>query len=175
VLVETNGFDLPDISDPLPSTGLYYDRQGVQYSFSLNIDTFRPLNDLEQRMGVPLSSNAPTIQVDRRTPKVSMAEVESILFQVRDSLAMRFAEIANVDPARVEIVVEPSTFYVLNSNFGDSWAGGFTRPLNAGRYRIHVMFFYISSQRRIADWREYLISEAINFYVLAIGRPDLAR
>ncbi len=175
VAIETNGFDLLDKPEFLSSTGTYFDRALQPFSVNLGETTLSPLNELEARMQVPFTTGAPVIRVDRRKVRLDVGEVESILFSVRDALALRFPQIADVDPRNAEIVIEPSIFYVRNSNLGDGWAGGLVTSIGGGRYRIHVMVFYVSGQRRVADWREYLISEAINFYVLSIGRPDLAR
>lgn len=175
VAIETNGFDLPDMPELLPASGTYFDRTLQPFSVNLGETTLSALNELEARMQVPFTSGGPVIRVDRRKVRLDVGEVESILFSVRDALALRFPQIADVDPRNAEIVIEPSIFYVRNSNLGDGWAGGLVTSVGGGRYRIHVMVFYVSGQRRVADWREYLISEAINFYVLSIGRSDLAR
>jgi hypothetical protein len=175
ILVETNGFDLEDMTDMLPPSGVYFDRQANQYNVDLNTVFLSALTDLENRMQLPLTPNPPFIRVNHREARVDLLELESILYQVRDALSLRLPEVSGVDPGRLEIIIEPSIFYVRNSNFGDTWAGGLIQPLSGGRYRIHLMLFYINGQRHVSDWRVYLVSEAINFYVLSIGRPDLAR
>ena len=87
---------------------------------------------------------------------------------------MRLPAVASVEPRRCEVVIEPTIMYVQGSNFGDVWAGGMTVPSGTGTFRIHVVLFYITGDRRVTDWREFLVSEAINCYVLAVGRSDLA-
>ena len=175
ILLETNGFDGPQQPQLLPSAGTYFDRQGNQFTFELGQVTLNPLNDLESRMQVPLSPGAPVIVADRRIARLDPAEVAQILQSVQSSMAIKLPEVATVDLRRCEVVIEPSIFFVRGSNFGDTWAGGMTEDLGNANYRLHVMVFYISSERRVADWREYLVSEAINFFVLSVGRRDLAR
>jgi hypothetical protein len=57
---------------------------------------------------------------------------------------------------------------------GDTWAVGLTETIPGGKYRITVAVFYVNGNRVQNDWRKALIDEAINFFVLSIGRPDLA-
>lgn len=125
-------------------------------------------------MNVGPTPGALRIEVDRRESRLDLNEVDRIMYDVRDAVATRLPQVANVDPRNAQIVLEPTIFYVRGSNFGDTWAGGATTPLGNNAYRIRVLFFYINSQRRVMDWREFLIHEAINFYVMSVGRPDLA-
>jgi hypothetical protein len=173
--VAPNGFDLSDQPMLLPSDGPYFDRQLNQYSFTLGTVDLIPLHNLEGRMHVPLTPNPPILTVDRRRLRIDPNEIDRIMFTVRDSVAMRFPQAMNVDLSRCDIIIEPTIFYITGTNFGNTWAGGAIEELGNGRYRIRVSVFYINGQRRVADWREFLVHEAINFLVLAIGRADLAQ
>ncbi len=173
--VDLRGFDLPDQPMLIPSDGTYFDRQLNKYSFTLGAVDLVPLHNLESRMQLPLTLNPPTLTVDRRGARIDPNEIDRIMFAVKDSVAMRFPQAMNVDLSRCEIIIEPTIFYVTGTNFGNTWAGGAIHELGNGRYRIRVVVFYINGQRRVADWREFLVHEAINFLVLAIGRADLAQ
>lgn len=175
VMLETNGYDGSHVAELLPPKGTYFDRFRNPYEFELGSFVFDPLDQLEARMGVSRTPGAPRITVDRRKVRVDPSEVDRILLGVRQAIAQRFPEIAGVDPRRCEVVIEPTTFYATGTNYGDTWAGGMTRPLGNGSYRLHVLVFYINGERHIFDWREFLVSEAINCYVSAIGRTDLVR
>jgi hypothetical protein len=174
IFLETNGYDGASLVESLPPTGTYFDRLRTPYEFQLGPVELNPLNQLESRMKTSLTSNPPKILLDRRKARVDPADVDLIMYRVRDAVAMRLPAVASVEPRRCEVVIEPTIMYVLRSNFGDVWAGGMTVPLGNGNFRIHVVLFYITGDRRVTDWREFLVSEAINCYVLAVGRSDLA-
>jgi hypothetical protein len=177
ILLETNGYDLPDQPLLLGTTGTYFDRvSGQPYQFSLGKIVRSPLNILEERMGVPDTPDAPTISIDLRNDRIDPAYVDNLLFTIRSQLAIAFPQIMDVDPRNCEVVIEPSVFYVHGSNYGNTWAGGLTEYLGGGRYRIHLEVFYISGGTRlITNWADYMVDEATNFYVASIGRPDLER
>ena len=170
-----NGFDSPNQPMYLPSNGIYFDRQGNSFPISLGPFTLVPLNDLEARLNVPLSPNAPVLNLDRRRARIDPAEIDQIMLTVRNSVATKLPAVMGVNFDSCDITIEPAIFYVSATNFGNIWAGGTTERLGNGRYRIRVEVFYINGQQRIADWREFLVHEAINFFVLSVGRDDLAR
>ncbi|MBI3405946.1 MAG: hypothetical protein HY046_10870 [Acidobacteria bacterium] len=169
-----NGYDDQNIVPPLPLSGTYFDPQKNMYSISLSQFQVSPLNKLEARMSLPPSPAADMIMIDRGNPRVTAFKIETTLRSVQLALSQKFPQVMNVDLRNCEIVIEPTIFYVTMSNFGNSWAVGMTESLGQGKYRIHVSVFYISSQRVIVDWQTTLIDEAINFFVLSIGRGDLA-
>lgn len=173
--VNLNGFDGPNQPMLLPASGTYFDRQLNAYSISLGQYDLVPLYNLENRMQLALTPNPPILTVDRRRLRIDPTEIDRIMFTVKDSVAMRFPQAMNVDLARCDIIIEPTIFYITGTNLGNTWAGGAIEELGNGRYRIRVAVFYINGQRRVADWREFLVHEAINFLVLAIGRGDLAQ
>lgn len=175
ISIETNGFDAADIPAALPSAVTYIDRNHNSYQVPLGEVDLNPLHNLEYRMGGSLTLNPPRLLVDQRVPRATMAEIEQIMLGVQSAVTIRLPEVASVDPRVCEVVVEPTIFYVTNSNMGNTWAGGATNQLGGGRYRLHVELFYINSQRVFSDWRQYLTHEAINCFVLAVGRTDLAR
>jgi hypothetical protein len=177
ILLETNGYDSQEQPLLLPATGTYFDEvSGQPYQFSLGMIVRSPQNLLEERLGVPLTPDAPTISIDLRKDRIDPAYVDSLLFTIRAQLAMALPQIMNVDPRRCEVVIEPTIFYVYGSNYGNTWSGGLTESIDDGRYRLHLEAFYISKGgRRIANWADYMIDEATNFYVASVGRPDLER
>jgi len=174
-MLETNGFDQATQSGLMPPQGTYFDRQGNSFTFELAAIVLDPLSDLESRMGYAPTFAGPKISVDQRQARLDAAEVDTILSGVQKAVAVYFPDAANVAPQLAEIVIAPSIFYVRGSNLGDTWAGGLTESLGSGRYRLTVVVFYIDGQRRVVQWSQYLAGEAINFYVLSVGRPDLAR
>lgn len=175
ITYEAYGLDEPSQISILPDSGTYFDRSGNPYSFTLGMASRAPLNVIEERLGRPLTPNAPVVMFDRRHARVDAAEIDRILLEVQTSLMIALPAVATVDPRRCEVVILPTIFYVGNSNFGSTWAGGVSENMGGGRYRLQLAAFYISSTRVLTDWRDYLVYEAINFYVTAIGRPDLAK
>jgi hypothetical protein len=173
IQLETNGYD-EVVPATLPAGGTYFHVDGTQFTFTLNPITRSPLNILQGYLGVAQTQNAPTITIDLTKTKVDPTFVDSLMFTLRSQYAMALPDIANVDPRNAEIVIEPTILFVEGSNFGNSWAGGVTEPLGGGRYRIHLVLFYISDSHALVNWTDYLIDEALNFYVLSVGRPDLA-
>ncbi len=126
-------------------------------------------------MHVPLTVGAPVLTVNRRSGRVDLSDVDRILLAVQSSLALRLPQIASVDIHKCQIAIEPSLFYVQHSNFGAGWAGASTEDLGNGNFKLHLAVFFMSrAQKVIVNWQMYLVDEAINFFVLAIGRPDLA-
>jgi len=174
IMIETNGFDADDLPTRLPSQVTYIDRNHQQYQITLGLLDLNPLHNLERRMGGSLTLNPPALVVDQRVPRASMEEIEDIVLRVQSAVSLRLPQVASIQPRACEVVVEPTIFYVTGSNYGDTWAGGRTESLGGNRYRLHVEFFYINSQRAFADWRQFLVHETINCFVFAVGRPDLA-
>jgi hypothetical protein len=171
---QANGFDGPSVPDVLETQATYFNPS--HGSLQLILDTFAlsPLNKIEQRMQLPLSPSAPLVFIDRTRLRVNAAEIDQIMNTVRAALAGPLPSVAGVDLSRCEVVVEPAISYVYGSNFGNVWAVGLTERLGGGYFRIHVCLFYISSQGVLIDWRAVLVDEALNFFVLSIGRDDLA-
>jgi hypothetical protein len=172
IRLETNGYDQA-VPPTLPSDGTYYDLNGNPYPFTLAKIVRSPLNILQTYMGVPQTPNAPTIAIDPIKTRVDPTYVDNLMFALRSQYAMALPGIANVNPQNVEIVIEPAIFYVGGSGGGGSWAGGLTEPLGHGRYRIHLQLFQIT-KAEVNNWSDFLIDEGLNFYVLSVGRPDLA-
>lgn len=172
IQLETNGYDQA-IPLTLPTGGTYYDINGSAYTFKLAGITRSPLNILQGYMGIAQTPNAPTITIDPTGTRVDPGYVDTLMFTLRSQYAMALPDIANVNPQNTEIIIEPTIFYVGGSGSGGSWAGGLTEPLGDGRYRIHLQLFYIT-KAEVNNWSDFLIDEALNFYVLSVGRPDLA-
>ena len=176
VEVDTGGYDGLQQPVLLPDHGTYFDPQNNSYEFQLGPLDVSPLNKLEARMQVPLTANAPVLTISRRSGRVDISDVDRILLAVRSSLAMRLPAIASVDIRKCRVAIEPTIFFVSQSNFGAVWAGGSTQDLGGGNFQIRLSLFYISGTRKtITNWQLYLVDEAINFFVLSIGRPDLAQ
>ena len=179
ISVETNGYDGTAVLSELPSPGVYFDRSLQPHTFTLGVVNRSPLNLLQGRMGVPLTPDAPTVNIDLRASQVNLTRIDEDMVFIRDQLSEQLPAIAGVDPTNAKIVIEPSIFYVYGSNFGNTWAGGVTEATGGGHYMIHLADFYItfdpSGNMVIVNWEDYLVDEAINFYVLSVGRPDLAR
>jgi hypothetical protein len=173
IMIETNGYDGADLPDSLGPDVTYVDRNHQKYQVTLGLVDLNPLHNLERRMGGSLSLNPPPLVVDQRIPRASIGEVENIILSVQSAVSIRLPEVASVDPRTCEVVIEPTIFYVSQSNHGSTWAGGLTETIGSNRYRLHVEFFYINSQRAFADWRQFLVHESINCFVLAVGRSDL--
>jgi hypothetical protein len=172
--VETNGFDALEQPVLLPATGTYFDSNANPFQFQLASLDLAPLNKLEARMHVASTSGAPSLTIDRRSGRVLLADIDRILLAVQSSMAMRLPQVASVDIRRCRITIESTLFYVSNSNLGAGWAGGSTRDLGDGNFRIHLAVFFISGDSKvIVDSQMFLVDEAINFFALAIGRPDL--
>ncbi len=175
VELEFNGYDTTRTPDQIGASGTYFDPQRNPIPVQFGIVEVAPLNKIEARMNLPLTPGAPAVVYDRRDWRVRSEEVDRILVEVRDSLALRLPNVANVPLSTCRVTIRSSIFYVQGSNFGDTWAGGVTRTTSGGKYHLEVSVFYISAQRLVTDWRAYLIDEAINFFVLSVGRGDLAR
>lgn len=177
--VTTNGYD--GVSGPadVPDQVFYFTRGLTERKIPLGTVYRSPLNLLEQRMGVTLTPDAQTVAIDLRERRVSLSRIDQDMSFIRDQLAIRLPAVANVDPANVHVVIEPSIFYAYGTNDGDIWAGGLTTPLGSGHYLIQLADYYITFDSRgnpiVTNWEDYLVDEAVNFYVLSIGRNDLAR
>jgi hypothetical protein len=179
ISVLTNGYDNSQEPSQLSSGGTYFTRALVAQQFALGTIQRSPLNLLEQRMGVSLTPDAATLSINLREERVSLSLIDQDMVFIRDQLAIQLPQVENVNPANAQIVIEPSIFYAYGTNFGNIWAGGLTSSLGSDRYLIQLADFYItfdsSGNIVITNWEDYLVDEAINFYVLSIGRSDLAR
>lgn len=175
VQLAANGYDGLDQPVLLPDHGTYYDSQNNPFTYQLGTLDLVPLNKLEERMHVPLTAGAPILTVNRRSGRVDPAEVDRILIAVRDAFLGYFGQTSTVDIRKCQISIEPSIFYVQGSNFGSGWAGASTQQVGNNNILIRLSVFYISgSSKVLVNWQMYLVDEAINFYALSIGRPDLA-
>ena len=176
VEVDTGGYDGLEQPVLLPDHGTYFDPQNNSYKFQLGPLDVVPLNKLEARMQVPLTANAPVLTINRRSGRVDISDVDRILLAVQASLAARLPAIASVDIRKCRLAIESTIFFVPQSNFGAVWAGGSTQNLGGGNFQIRLSLFYINGSRKtITNWQLYLVDEAINFFVLSIGRTDLAQ
>lgn len=179
ISVETNGYDGASVPSELASPGVYFNRSLQSCNFALGVIKRSPLNLLQGRMHAPLTPGAPTLEIDLRSTQVNLTRIDEDMIFIRDQLSEQLPAVAGVDPTNAKIVIEPSIFYVYGSNFGNTWAGGMTQAAGNGHYTIHLADFYIrfdpSGNMIISNWEDYLVDEAINFYVLSVGRPDLAR
>lgn len=175
IIVETLGFDVMMVPPALPLNPPYYDPSGALYNLDLRLQRVSALHKIEERLGMPPSSSGPWIEYDPTGWQVSTVEIDRILSEVRNSIAIQLPQVQNVPLSRCQVRIEPTIFWVQNSNFGNTWAGGLTRSLPGGHYRLHLALFYVNGQRVQNDWRRLLIDEGINCLVLSIGRPDLAR
>lgn len=176
ISVETNGYD--GLGQPvlLPNQGTYFDPQNVAFQFQLGPLDLVPLNKLESRMHVPFTPNAPVLTVNRSSGRVELSDVDRILTAVQSSLALRLPQVASVDIRKCQVTIEPTLMFFQQSNFGGGWAGGSTEDLGNGNYKLHLAVFFIGgAQRVVVNWQMYLVDEGINFFVLSIGRPDLAQ
>ena len=171
-LVETNGYDCP--VNLQKNTGTYFDLVGNKQQFALQVRTIDPRNQLRGRMGLPAlsSHNSPLITADYGRPCADIAEIQDVIAKTKEALAAEFPEIASVSEIDVRITLEPTIFWVIGSNFGDTWAGGVISK-DGSQFAVRVILFYISnSDFRIADWREFLVWEMTNYYLLKIGKPE---
>lgn len=171
ILVESNGYH--GYAAPLPSTGTYFTREGQPYAVQLAAFQRSALNALQSYMGLPQTADPRPIQIDLQAGRVDLLELENELLAIRSSLSQAIPAIANVDPRRCRVVVEPSIFYVTGSTAGNVWASGATLPLDGGGFEIHLAVFYIKGSGEIVNWQDVLVDEALNFYVASVGRPDL--
>lgn len=175
VLLETNGYDASPSSVLLPASGTYFDRRGNAFTFELRTTTIVPLSYLPSQVTSTAALPWPRLDDDHRKPLVAPEEVDEILLTVHDSVALAVPEVANIPLNACQVKIEPSIFFVSGSNFGNTWSGGMTEEIGNGTSKVHVVIFYINAEGRVADWREFLAFEAINCYVLAAGRRDLAQ
>jgi hypothetical protein len=174
ITVYIRGFDASRLPAHLNQSFPYFDSAGSPYQLALGVQRISALNKIEERMHLPATPNGPLIEFDPKNWQVVGSEIDRILMEVRASLAFRLPAVANVSPSNCAIEIFPTIFWVRNSNFGDTWAVGLTNSMPAGRYHLALNLFYVSGNRIQNDWRRVLIDEAINFFVLSIGRPDLA-
>lgn len=179
ISVRANGYDTASYPDELAPKGIYFNWSQQPNLFTLSVANRSPLNELEGRMGLPLTPGAPTVDIDLRKGRVDLSRIDQDMSFIQGQLAEVLPDISQVDPTNAQIVIEPTIFYVQNSNFGDTWAGGETEPLGGNKYQIHLADFYIRFDSQgnmiIVNWEDYLVDEAINFYVMSIGRGDLAK
>lgn len=173
ILVETNGFDSPDMVSPIPPQGTYFDCGDSPFGYAANSPSWSPLNLYQSQIGGEQTAGADTETIDVAEGRVSLSEIDSTLQFVQQQLAIALPAVAKVDEHNVDIVIEPTIFYVTDTNFGDTWAGGMTEDLGGGKYRIHVQVFYISQAVNgvytATNWRDYLVFEAMNFYLESVG------
>jgi len=174
IVVHSSGYLYPRPPEILPSRVTYYDPWNTSYDLTMDTISISPRNKIEERLGVPYSALPNYLEFDRRRWHTDLAEVDRIMLTVRDELAIYLPAVGGVDPTNCEIIISSTIFWVPSSNFGPTWAGGLTENLG-NQFRITLVLFYISGDRRMADWRMFLVDEAINFYVISIGRGDLAR
>jgi hypothetical protein len=173
IMVQTNGFDSPNVATPLPSEGTYFDCSDQPFIFNLDVVSPSPLNLYQAQDGIAQTPGAAAESVDLNEGTVSLAEIDSTLQFVKQQLAIALPAVAGVDEHNVEIVIEPTIFYVTDTNFGNTWAGGMTQSLGGGKYRIHVVVFFmyqpVNGNYTVANWKDYLIFEAMNFYLESVG------
>lgn len=174
ITVYVRGFDASRLPAHLNQSFLYFDSAGSPYQLALSVQRISALNKIEERMHLPATPNGPLIEFDPKNWQVVGSEIDRILMEVRASLALRLPAVANVSLSKCAIEISPTVFWVRNSNFGDTWAAGLTNSMPGGRYHLTLNLFYVSGNRIQNDWRRVLIDEAINFFVLSIGRTDLA-
>ncbi len=173
-MIWTNGFDSLPASAMPPAQFTVYDLFGASHDVQLGPKQVTPLWNMEQRLKVPLTNNPRSLMVDQRNLTIDLQEVNQLVDLSRDAVVTYFSQAASVDIRNCDIIIEPSIFFVPASNFGSVWAGGLTHATVTGKFRIHVMLFFINSQGTAYDWRDFLMHEVINFYLVSIGRPDLA-
>lgn len=173
VMVETNGFDSSNLPAPLLSQGTYFDCADNPFTYILDPVSELPLNLYQSQSGIPQTPGAAAESIDLREGGVSLSEIDDTLQFVQQQLAIVLPAVASVDEHNVEVVIEPTIFYVTDTNFGNSWAGGMTESLGGGKYRIHVVVFFmhqpVNGEYTITNWREYLVFEAMNFYLESVG------
>jgi len=170
--VENNGYECPP--NLLKRTGTYFSLQGSAVPFELRQTKFDPRNSLRGRMGVPplQTHSSPIIASDYAMACADLEEIENVIAKTKEAIAAEFPETALVQESDLQITIEPTIFWVAGSNFGDTWAGGATKK-DGSQYQIRVILFYVSqTDFRIADWREFLVWEMTNYYLLKIGRPE---
>jgi hypothetical protein len=167
IQAETNGYDGPPQPVLLASQGTYFDRRLTPHQFTLPIIQRSPLNDLQGRMGLPLTPNAAVLSVNLTEGRVDLTEIDQAMLFIRDQLATLLPAVAGVDPRNYEIVIEPTIFYVSGTSIGDTWVGGLTEPLGGGRYRSDLLAFYmvfhLDGSTILANWKDFLEDEAIHF------------
>ena len=172
ILVETNGYDGEETPSHFPISGTYFDLNGNRFQFTLSTFTRSPQNILEQYMGVPLTPNAPTVQIDLSIGRVTPAYIDEFMTTLQEQLANALPAIKKVDIRSCQIEIEPSIVYVSKDGSGN-YAGGVTESIGGGKYLSHVAALKINSQQDIANWTDYLVDEGLNCLVAAAGRPDL--
>lgn len=153
---ESNGFDFADIAFSLPTQIDYFDVDGQPFSVGLPGDE------------------------GNRQVRVTATEIDRIFLAVQDTLARQFPEVREVSPSSITVNFQATIFFVTNSNFGDTWAGGATLP--DGR-TIHVAFFELSPHRKIPiSWRGipgvsagWLENEFRNALCIQSGHPECAQ
>ncbi len=171
VRVETNGYDLPDISSPLADSGTYFHPDLAPYTIKLGPTSRSPLDELQDRMRISETHNGPVVEWDRRNGRLNPAEVDTLLTAVRDSVAREFPPAADVPISTCSVVMQPTIFFVKGSSSGDTWAGGLTHDDT----ELHVLYFYINGDGQMLDWHNFLISEGLNCFLIVTGHRGLAR
>lgn len=173
IMVETNGFDSPGMVSPLLFQGTYFDCAGNPFTYSLSAVSWSPLNLYQSQDGIQQTAGAATETVDLTEGRVSLTEIDSTLHFVQQQLAIAIPAVANVDEHNVEIVIEPTLFYVTNTSNGNVWAGGMTENLGGGKFRIHVAMFYmhqpVNGVQNVINWKDDLVFEAMNFYLESVN------
>ncbi len=179
ISVLTNGYDASQYLAQVGPAGTYFTRSSVPQQFTLGTIYRSPLDLLQQRMGLPQTPSAPTVAIDLSDGRVDLSKIDQDMTFIRDQESQVLPAIANVNPANAEIEIEPTIFYAYGTNDGDLWVGGLTSQQPDGSYLIQLSRFYITFDSQgdmiISNWEDFLVDEATNFYVLSIGRPDLAR
>jgi hypothetical protein len=178
ISVLTNGYDAALYPAQVGPAGTYFTGALTAQQFTLGTIYRSPLDLLQQRMGLPQTHDAPTVAINLSDGRVDLSKIDQDMIFIRDQESQVLPAIANVNPANAKIVIEPTIFYAYGTNDGDIWVGGLTSQQPDGSYVIQLARFYITFDSQghiiISNWEDFLVDEATNFYVLSIGRSDLA-
>ena len=87
ILIETNGYD-QTVPDALTPSGTYFGPGGNGFSYSLGVIAEKPLNILRKSMNLPPDPNASVVMIDLARTRVDPAYVDTLMFELRDQLAI---------------------------------------------------------------------------------------
>lgn len=178
LMVESNGYDSLSTPPELPSSVTYFDCSGNPVQVFLSSVSWAPLNLIQQKLGMPQTSGAATIDIDLREARVSFEEIDALFQFVQQQLSIALPQVASVDPRNCSIIIQPTMFYVMGSQDGNTWAGGVTQDAGDGKYLVRVLEYHMNQKAGnvliVSNWKKYLLFESMNYYLEAIGRPDLA-
>ena len=170
LILSAQGFD-QSIPATLPPTGTYIGPDGTQLPFALGPTTLSPVDMYLEDAGAAPVASAPTITIDSSQIQVTPEQVDSLMLTLRTQFATVEPKIANVNPAGLEIIIEPTIMNVQIGSNAPAWSDGYCSTIGGNRTnpKIYLTNFYITASGKVYNWQYSLIDQAMEYYFEAVG------